>query len=61
MQYVYFFGLQILWYIATTGFRGLTTLGIYRNIFQKYCQELVKATMFQYYNKLNTAVDYCAL
>ena len=29
--------------------------------FQKYCQELVKANLFQYYNNLNTAVDYCVL
>ena len=41
------------------GVGGLITFGNYRKMFQKYCQELVKATLFQYYNKLNTAVDYC--
>ncbi len=41
------------------GVGGLITFGNYRKMFQKYCQELVKATLFQYYNKLNKMVDYC--
>ena len=58
--------MYIVWYTKTVahshqGVRGLITVVNYRKIFHKYCQELVKATMFQYYNKLYTEVDYCVL
>ena len=58
---MYIFAVQKLWYIVTKELKGPITVDNYQKIFHKYCQELVKATLFQYFNKLNTAVDYCAL